>query len=139
MEDRISRMLGLGGSGASSLALADRIQAGLPYRSLERLKEKLQVDDGPFSAALGISVKTMGRIRSQRRRLDLRTGDRLYRLARVFSLACEVFGAERPAREWLQTSQAGLGDRVPLDLLRTEAGGREVEDLLGRIEYGVYS
>jgi uncharacterized protein (DUF2384 family) len=28
---------------------------------------------------------------------------------------------------------------VPLDYAETEIGAREVEDLLGRIEYGVYS
>jgi len=28
---------------------------------------------------------------------------------------------------------------VPLDYARTEAGAREVENLLGRIKYGVYS
>jgi uncharacterized protein (DUF2384 family) len=28
---------------------------------------------------------------------------------------------------------------VPLDFAKTEIGAREVENLLGRIEYGVYS
>jgi putative toxin-antitoxin system antitoxin component (TIGR02293 family) len=37
----------------------------------------------------------------------------------------------------LQTPQPGLADVHPVDLLKTEAGAREVEDLLERIEYGV--
>ncbi len=40
---------------------------------------------------------------------------------------------------WLRQPQFALGGRVPLEMLHTEAGTREVEDLLGRIEYGVIS
>jgi putative toxin-antitoxin system antitoxin component (TIGR02293 family) len=65
--------------------------------------------------------------------------DRLYRLARLAALAEEVFEDLDRAREWLRQHQRGLGDRAPLDLMRTEVGAREVEDLLGRIEYGVFS
>ena len=43
------------------------------------------------------------------------------------------------ARQWLSFPQYGLGGVVPLDYARTEVGAREVETLLGRIEYGVYS
>ena len=43
------------------------------------------------------------------------------------------------AREWLQKPQIGLNNQIPLQLMRTELGSGEVEDLLGRIEYGVLS
>ena len=33
----------------------------------------------------------------------------------------------------------GLGGAIPLEYAETEVGAREVENLLGRIEYGVYS
>jgi putative toxin-antitoxin system antitoxin component (TIGR02293 family) len=55
------------------------------------------------------------------------------------ALAEEVLEDAGRAREWLHQPQRGLGNRIPLDLIRTEAGAREVEDLLGRIEYGVFS
>jgi len=51
----------------------------------------------------------------------------------------DVFGDGKSAREWLTHKQAGLGKVVPLDFARTEIGAREVENLLGRLEYGVYS
>jgi putative toxin-antitoxin system antitoxin component (TIGR02293 family) len=53
--------------------------------------------------------------------------------------ADDVFGDGASAREWLTHKQPGLGGAVPLDFARTEIGAREVENLLGRIEYGVYS
>jgi len=46
---------------------------------------------------------------------------------------------EHLARRWLSSPQRGLGGAVPLDYAETEIGAREVEDLLGRIEYGVYA
>jgi putative toxin-antitoxin system antitoxin component (TIGR02293 family) len=60
-------------------------------------------------------------------------------LARVFELAREVLEDDEAAREWIREPQLGLGYRTPLDLIRTEIGFREVEDLLGRMEYGVLS
>jgi putative toxin-antitoxin system antitoxin component (TIGR02293 family) len=53
--------------------------------------------------------------------------------------AVEVLESEENARQWLTSPQFGLGGEVPLEYAGTEVGAREVEDLLGRIEYGVYS
>ena len=47
--------------------------------------------------------------------------------------------SEENARQWLSSPQFGLGGAVPLKYAETEAGAREVEDLLGRIENAVYS
>lgn len=43
------------------------------------------------------------------------------------------------AMSWLRRPQPRLGGEVPLDLLVTQAGADEVEALLRRIDYGVYS
>jgi putative toxin-antitoxin system antitoxin component (TIGR02293 family) len=72
-------------------------------------------------------------------RLTPAQSDRLYRLARLVALAEEVFEDRERAHSWLRQAQRGLGGRVPLELMRTEVGAREIEDLLGRIEYGVFS
>jgi uncharacterized protein (DUF2384 family) len=39
----------------------------------------------------------------------------------------------------LTHKQVGLNNAVPLEFAKTEIGAGEVENLLGRIEYGVYS
>ncbi|TAK90866.1 MAG: DUF2384 domain-containing protein [Verrucomicrobia bacterium] len=39
----------------------------------------------------------------------------------------------------MKAPQFGLGGTAPLVYARTETGAQEVENLLGRIEYGVYS
>jgi putative toxin-antitoxin system antitoxin component (TIGR02293 family) len=61
------------------------------------------------------------------------------RFARLMGKAVTVLESEDNARQWLTSPQFGLGGAVPLDYADTEVGAREVEDLLGRIEYGVYS
>jgi putative toxin-antitoxin system antitoxin component (TIGR02293 family) len=60
------------------------------------------------------------------------------RFARLLALAREVLGGEEHAREWLSNPQHGLGGAIPLEYAKTEVGAREVENLLGRIDQGVY-
>jgi putative toxin-antitoxin system antitoxin component (TIGR02293 family) len=122
------------------MEMAELIESGIPQVVARHLRERLKLTDRELAASLGISAKTLQRL-AQRRgaRLTPVQGDRLYRLARLAALAEEVFENLDRAREWLRQPQRGLGGRVPLDLIRTEVGAREVEDLLGRIEYGVFS
>jgi len=61
------------------------------------------------------------------------------RYARLLGQAFKVFEDLESAKQWLNAPQVGLGGAIPLEYARTEIGAREVENLLGRIEYGVYS
>ena len=60
-------------------------------------------------------------------------------IARVYANAVEMIGDEEKAVEWLRTPNRALGGDRPLDQLGTDLGARAVEDILGRIAYGVYS
>jgi putative toxin-antitoxin system antitoxin component (TIGR02293 family) len=61
------------------------------------------------------------------------------RFARLLKLAADLFGGVEKGRAWLKFPQRGLGGAVPLDYAQTEIGAREVERLLGRIQYSVYT
>ena len=65
--------------------------------------------------------------------------DRAVRLARVDTHAVEMLGEASTAAGWLNTPNRALGGEKPLDLLDTDVGARMVENVLGRIAYGVYS
>ncbi len=120
------------------LAVADLVAKGFFRRALDRVKAALGVTDAELALSLGISQKTIGRIRARPgARLSPAASDRLYRLAALYAMALEVFEDEQAARGWLKSEQMGLGGRVPLELARTEIGAREVERLLGRMEHGV--
>jgi len=59
-------------------------------------------------------------------------------LARIFALAEEVFSNDRVAQNWLKRPNRALGGAIPFELLDTDAGTQQVEEVLKRIEYGVY-
>lgn len=118
--------------------MIERIHKGLPIYELDALQESLAVPMDVLAAKLGISKATLQR-RKIEGRLDAAESERVLRFARLMGKAINVFGSEDNAREWLNKSQFGLGGAVPLDYAETEIGAREVENLLGRIEYGVYS
>lgn len=114
------------------------IYQGLPFAELEALQASLDVPLEKLAAMLGISKATLHR-RKASGRLDLAESDRVVRYARLMGLATQVLESPENARLWLSLPQKGLGGAIPLEYAETEFGAREVEDLLGRIEYGVYS
>ena len=114
------------------------IKGGLRVRELSLLQSSLDIPMERLAPKLGISRATLHR-RKAGGRLGPEESDRVVRFARLMGKAIEVFETEENARRWLKSPQVGLGGDVPLDYAETEVGAREVEDLLGRIEYGVYS
>ena len=119
--------------------LAQLIRKGLPASAVKVLAEKLDVGNAVLSRKLGIPQRTMTRRLSQQSRLTAAESDRTVRLARVYANAVEMIGDEQKAVTWLGTPNRALGGARPIDQLDTDVGTREVEDVLGRIAYGVYS
>ncbi len=60
-------------------------------------------------------------------------------LAPLLARAIEVFGNSDKATRWMGRPNRALGQKTPIEMLGTKEGRKEVEELLGRIEYGVYS
>jgi putative toxin-antitoxin system antitoxin component (TIGR02293 family) len=48
-----------------------------------------------------------------------------------------VFANQEKALHWLQAPNPSLEGKTPLEAAQTEHGYQAVEDILGRIEYGV--
>ena len=48
-------------------------------------------------------------------------------------------GDVKGAKRWLRAPKLALGGKTPLDLASTETGARQVEDLIGRLEHGVFT
>jgi len=59
------------------------------------------------------------------------------RILFVTARAGEVFANRQKSLQWLQSPNPALGGSSPLLAAETEAGYHEVEDILGRIEFGV--
>ena len=118
--------------------LRQTVGAGLPYASLEAVMVKFGIARGEAASALHLPQRTFAR-RKKECKLSAGESDRLLRLARLGAQAANVLGSEEKAARWLRRPNRALGNEVPLELLESEIGARQVEEVLGRIEYGVYS
>ena len=118
--------------------LIRKIQKGLRFSELETLQNSIELPFEQLAAKLAISRSTLQR-RKAAGRLSPDESDKVMRLSRLLEHATKVFGDVEKARAWLKHPQYGLGGAVPLDYAETEIGAREVDNLLGRIDYGVYS
>jgi len=118
--------------------LVRRIQRGLPFSELEALRKQLDLPLDELASKLSISRATLHR-RKSAGRLSPDESDKVMRFSRLLEQATDLFGDLERGRAWLKFPQYGLGGVVPLDYAGTEAGAREVENLLGRIKYSVYS
>lgn len=116
------------------------IKKGVRIGVVDDLKKRIGLTDKQMAEYLGTSSATLQRKRTTKiKEISFVEGDRLYRMKRILEKATALFRDEAAAAEWLKSPQLGLGDCIPFDLIATEAGAREVEDLLGRIEHGVIS
>ena len=127
------------GAVKSATDLRDLVRKGLPSGCVAALADRLDLRNGSVSDKLGIPQRTLTRRLSQHSRLTAAESDRTVRFARVYTTAVDLIGNEAKAVEWLQTPNRALSGQRPFDQLDTDMGAREVEDILGRIAYGVYS
>lgn len=117
--------------------LVERIRDGLPFSEFRALLELLSIPEEELGRLLGISPATLNR-RKKARQLGTPESERIVRFARLFGIAMEVLGTEDAAREWLKTANPGSAGESPLSYADTEFGAREVENLLGRLDHGIF-
>jgi putative toxin-antitoxin system antitoxin component (TIGR02293 family) len=115
--------------------LRETVKAGLPYASLEALIDKFGLAREEAAAALHLPQRTIAR-RKKEQKLQADESDRLLRLARVSAQAAATLGSDEKVVRWLRRPNRALGKRAPLDLIDSDIGTRQVEEVLGRIEHG---
>lgn len=118
--------------------LIHRIQQGLQFSELQELQTGIDMPLEQLAGKLSISRSTLQR-RKAAGRLTSGESDKVIRFARLLKLATNLFGTIERGRAWLKHPQRGLGGAIPLDYAQTEVGAQEVERLLGRIQYSVYT
>jgi putative toxin-antitoxin system antitoxin component (TIGR02293 family) len=120
----------------SDLDLAEVVEGGLPVAAVESV-----IRSGTFSAgeiyALVLPRRTLTHRRQKGQRLTAEESDRLARAVRLATYAEEAIGNVEKAARWLRTPNRALVGKRPLDLLNSDLGTRMVEQVLGRVEYGL--
>ena len=119
------------------IQLIQSIEDGLPISDFKKLQASLDLPDKDLAKYIRIPKSTLA-LRKKKGKFSFEESERLLRLQRLFEKALGIFENAELARKWLKEDAYGLGDIPPLEYAATEIGAREVEDLLGRIEHGVF-
>lgn len=112
---------------------------GFAYDTFEHLRRNSGLSSKDLLHWLQIAPRTLTQ-RKQQGQFAPHESDRLLRAARVLGKAIALFDSNREAAlEWLRSSLPALRGESPFDVATTDLGAREVENLIGRLEHGVYS
>lgn len=138
INENIAHFLHIKGSSPAPKDFIKNIRKGLSFKSVIDVSKELEMSQQELSKTIGMNVRTLARRREQNK-LEVDEGDRLYRLVHIYAFAVKVLKDKKFAIQWLNSPKAALDGEIPFHLVDTQAGTKEVENLLGRIEYGVYS
>jgi putative toxin-antitoxin system antitoxin component (TIGR02293 family) len=112
--------------------MSELVTHGIALSSVWELGERLAISQERLGELLSIPKRTLHRRAQKRQLLKQDESERVLRLFRLYFRAMEVFEDGDRALRWFSSHPKALGGR-------TEPGARLVEDLLGRIEEGVFS
>ena len=110
----------------------------LPFETFNEIKKELGLTQAELADLAQISLRTLSR-RKKQGHFTSTESERLQRFRDLLETAQNVLEDEDSARKWLKSEVPALGGETPLHFAKHESGAREVFDLIGRIEYGVFS
>ena len=112
---------------------------GISKASVDELAVHLGISRKSMAEdVLNLSVKTLER-KALTDKLDKKTSSHALEIAKVMQHGYVVFEDEEKLRRWINKENRALNGMKPLALFDTLTGLTMVNDILGRIEEGVYS
>ena len=122
-----------------NLKLAKKVEDGFSFDALERLGKTTGLPLERLRVAVRITPRTLTR-RKKEKKLSPEESDRLVSVSRLLAQTFELFeGNEEAGIRWFTSPNRALGGQSPLEVAATETGTREVENLIGRLEHGVFT
>lgn len=113
--------------------------AGVTKNAIHNLASSIGISRKDIAEDIfNISVKTLER-KGVRVKLDKKTSSHAVEIAKVLQHAYEVFRDKDKLKRWLNAENKSLNNLKPVELFDTLSGLVLVNDVLGRIEEGVYS
>lgn len=116
-----------------------RMDAGFSFSLVISFQKMTLLSVEEIGDLVRIPLRTLSR-RKREGKLHADESERLWRAMRVVNKAIALFeGNKIAAMQWLQRPQPALELRTPLQFARSDVGAREVEELIGRLEHGVFT
>lgn len=113
------------------------IRTGIPNSELERIKSFTTLDDNELSNILPISKRQLIRY-SPSHILNKEITSHLIQLVELFQKGYRLFGTDK-FNNWIRTNNKVLRNSKPIEIMDSSIGIELIEDIIGRIEHGVYS
>ncbi len=125
----------------NGLEVHEAIEKGISSRALTCVVDAVtEIPPDKLLDIVGISKRTVQRkANAPDTPLSQEQGSRLWKFAEILATATELLGDQKSAERWLTSPAIALDGRAPVDLMTTQAGTEMVEQLLIRLEYGVYT
>jgi len=114
------------------------IKEGISKADLENFKKKAALDYDKLAKALSVTRATLINKKKQEK-FNAVLSERILSLADIYSYGYEVFEDEQRFNKWMFSPNRALGGSTPYELANNQFGREEIKNLIGRIEYGVYS
>ena len=122
----------------TALEKMDVVRIGITKKDLESLKAKARLGYDKLAKALSVTRATLINKKRQQK-FSASLSERIISMADIYSYGYEVFEDEDRFNRWMFTPNQALGGQVPYELMDNQFGREEVRNIIGRIEYGVYS
>lgn len=114
-------------------------QKGINRESFNDVAKNIaRVPEKEMASVCKISQRSISRMKNDQLLPPL-CAEIIISIIQIYSRAVEVFGSEETAHEWLKTPLQALEGKTPLQSVSNRFEAQFVMDILGRIEYGVYS
>jgi putative toxin-antitoxin system antitoxin component (TIGR02293 family) len=114
------------------------VERGIPLATLDEFSAYSGIPLKDILEAV-IPLRTLKHRRERKEPLNIDESDRLARVTRLYDLTVRVFGNPDKARRWLTRPKERFDGRTPVNMMRSEAGGRGVEEMLYQIDEGMFA
>ena len=121
-----------------NLRVDQLVRAGVPATAFREILALLEIDVPTLAEAVRIPRRTLERRLASTSVPPFDEGDRVVRIGRLIEKTMDVFEGQGEATRWFTEKLELLGGASPLECCATDAGARAVEQVLGRIEHGVF-
>lgn len=122
----------------TALEKMDIARIGVSKSALERLKSTTNLDYDQLASILSVARATLINKKGTEK-FNSTLSEKIVGLADIYSYGYEVFEDEVRFNQWIFRPNQALNGQTPFDLIDNQFGREEVKDLIGRIDYGVYS
>lgn len=123
---------------SSTIELNKLLENGLPVSAIDSFSKMMGIPMTEIAPMLNLSYKTLTR-KKRTETFDPAISSLVYEIVATYARAIDIFGDTEKVSQWFGRANRALANQRPIELLKTMTGINLVNQILGRIEEGVYS